>query len=354
MEGVIVMRVTANTSNYFGEYLKKIGFRTLHQPSLAVTIPSVLTKKVQEIPVKPEKDTAEKKSKVAVVDTQAEKATPNAEAPISIFGSKVSKIATFEHFFDVARAFARYNGSGDATQEIEANDELRNSDWLFEFGATGEVDLDDKAQHGAYRLMSFNSSPFAMRARYHETTTSDSPMLMVETTDDKLQKQTYLVDVNKVDASNASLIEGFAMLTDAYSKHDDKELIWNILTAFENIVQPLEPLNVQRKTFSFDTRMNFVGGGDEGQQTKNTEPQKPASSVAQSAVLASNQNGNTTFSHPVLLQMRTDTFAAAAKRNRGNILELLDSYKEANKNRYAEESARWRKENVWARSNIYL
>ena len=213
------------------------------------------------------------------------------QSPIGIFGKAVSKEGVWESFFDMGAMFQRYNGPGEASRKMEPvngadGTKLKDSDWLFEYNSTGAFDPENKAAHSVQMLMSTSGmSSFRMRARFHETSTDKERLVVVETFEEAEGTQTYLVDLNKVDASNATLVEGFAMLADAYGSAYDSgeksaEDVWHTLIGFSHIIQPFNRGKHEEK-FAFETRMNFIGGDE---STEKFPPEDTSKSASNSPV----------------------------------------------------------------------
>jgi len=209
------------------------------------------------------------------------------QSPIGIFGKAVSKEGVWESFFDMGAMFQRYNGPGEASRKMEPvngadGTKLKDSDWLFEYNSTGAFDPENKAAHSVQMLMSTSGmSSFRMRARFHETSTDKERLVVVETFEEAEGTQTYLVDLNKVDASNATLVEGFAMLADAYGSAYDSgeksaEDVWHTLIGFSHIIQPFNRGKHEEK-FAFETRMNFIGGDESTEDFPPGDTSKSAS-----------------------------------------------------------------------------
>lgn len=213
------------------------------------------------------------------------------QSPIGVFGKAVSKEGVWESFFDMGAMFQRYNGPGEASRKMEPvngadGTKLKDSDWLFEYNSTGAFDPENKAAHSVQMLMSTSGmSSFRMRARFHETSTDKERLVVVETFEEAEGTQTYLVDLNKVDASNATLVEGFAMLADAYGSAYDSgeksaEDVWHTLIGFSHIIQPFNRGKHEEK-FAFETRMNFIGGDE---STEKFPPEDTSKSASNSPV----------------------------------------------------------------------
>ena len=78
---------------------------------------------------------------------------------------------------------------------------LREYPQTQSMGMFGVFDPKNKAAHSVQKLMSTSGmSSFKMHARFHETSTDKERLVVVETFEEAEGTQTYLVDLNKIDA----------------------------------------------------------------------------------------------------------------------------------------------------------
>jgi hypothetical protein len=179
------------------------------------------------------------------------------EKPISVSGDRISKNGVWDSFKRIASNLSGYNGPGNASMQLQDPGVPEYSDWLFEYDTTGISPKKDQAitRIGVEHLS--GGGGYRIRARLDESSTSDNPILMIEAIEPGKSK-VYLVEINKVNASDASFIEGFAMLADRFSGNDEYETISDALFGFGMMVEPIGTNGIRTERFSLDTRINFV------------------------------------------------------------------------------------------------
>ena len=159
----------------------------------------------------------------------------------------------------LAEKLASFKGVGGATTEFSVDESLSGSEhWLMSHahGAKPIQSMSSKNMFGTFlkETESSQGNGYGLRARYADQSSTEKPIIMVETIDEKGVKNSFLVDLKKVDASNASIIEGFALLTHmSVGKGSDGELDqFTIGSAIESIIhQTLQRTDpIERVTYS--------------------------------------------------------------------------------------------------------
>lgn len=141
---------------------------------------------------------------------------------------------------EVAERFSAFKGSGNASTSMEVDETLSDKEnWLFAFGRN--IDREATGINAQQGLSSgaITENGYGMRVRYDETSSEDNPGMIVEAIDGAGNKTAYRVNLTEIDASNASLVESFALISHLYmgqGKTDEAYQGLDALRLMNNII----------------------------------------------------------------------------------------------------------------------
>lgn len=153
--------------------------------------------------------------KEIAVEKNEEKATPLSLGYVKLIeGGKT-----------LSEKLSKFRGTGDSTTEIQVREDLATKEnWLMSLceGAKAIKEMPSMSWDGVFSNGSDGEQVqgYGLRARYDQSSTGDTPVMMVETFDEAGGKKSYLVNLSQVDASNATMIEGFALVAHSYAGSD--------------------------------------------------------------------------------------------------------------------------------------
>lgn len=154
-----------------------------------------------------------------------------------------------ESMVGLAEKFMEYCGPGGALQETEIKSGNRDSEWLDWIGNINGSYICSAVPMGEAR----DQSETILGAFYDDTSNDGNPIMYVEVLDEQNAKKAYRVDINKIDARNATLPEIFALST-----HLSRQSSPSKIPASVDILFMMCPPDNDYKRISFETRMNFV------------------------------------------------------------------------------------------------
>lgn len=234
---------------------------------------------------------------------------------------------------ELARIFSSYTGDGGATYRADEMDTSMYDDWFLEFAdgdhASRNIFFENQATYTMGILT--GTGDYRIHARFHGSS------LMVETVEGD-ERKVFLVDINRVNARDASLVEGFAVLADHFRKNEknmDSSQLFTATIGFGDTVHPYEYSKTgewkQCERFDLETRMNFVGMD----AAETTVPETDAFEKNPVAEIVSTSMEVKT-PDDTLADFRKspiEDFISKARRDRANVAELFKLYESFEKGR---------------------